>query len=256
MPKFESWSIELMAIQYSKQFPWLGPAGDSGIIIYFSEEPSPEVLSKIQATVELLENSLSDFLIDMVPSYASLLVFYDPLKITYSELHDKIQSLLKSDINGGINSDRNAGNLVTLPVYYSQESGPDLERLAQYANLSIQQLINLHQQQDYRVYAIGFAPGFAYLGELDPAIACPRLATPRAKVPRGAVAIADRQTAVYPATSPGGWNLIGLCPEPLFTPGKEPPMPFQVGDTVKFESINREQFLQLGGDLSEMADLQ
>jgi KipI family sensor histidine kinase inhibitor len=119
--------------------------------------------------------------------------------------------------------------------------------LANNAGLSIEEVVSIHQQSEYRVYAIGFAPGFAYLGELDSRIAAPRLATPRQKVPRGAVAIADRQTAVYPAESPGGWNLIGLCPEPMFDPGVEPSMPVQVGDRVRFKAISRESYLDMGG---------
>jgi KipI family sensor histidine kinase inhibitor len=99
------------------------------------------------------------------------------------------------------------------------------------------------------VYAIGFAPGFAYLGEVDKRIAAARLATPRQKVPRGAVGIADRQTAVYPAVSPGGWNLIGLCPQRMFDPVARPTMPVAVGDRVKFDAISRDEFLALGGEL-------
>ena len=140
------------------------------------------------------------------------------------------------------------GKLVHLPVYYSEESGPDLAMLAKRANLSIEDTIALHQSMAYQVYAIGFAPGFAYLGEVDSRLAAPRIATPRLKVPKGAVAIADRQTAVYPSQSPGGWNLIGLCPTPMFNPAEEPPMPVNVGDEIKFEAISREEFLQQGGD--------
>ena len=126
------------------------------------------------------------------------------------------------------------------PVFYSVQSGPDLALIANNAGLSIEQVIALHQQTEYRVYAIGFAPGFAYLGEVDKKIAAPRLATPRQKVPKGAVAIADRQTAVYPAPSPGGWNLIGLCPIPMFNPASDPSMPVRVGDTVRFKAIDQE----------------
>jgi len=111
-------------------------------------------------------------------------------------------------------------------------------------------VIDLHTGTDYRVYAIGFAPGFAYLGEVDERIAAPRLATPRARVARGSVGIAERQTAVYPSDSPGGWNLIGRCPVPLFDARAHPPMPVSVGDTVRFESVSRERFLALGGDLA------
>ena len=139
---------------------------------------------------------------------------------------------------------------VVLPVYYAPEAGIDLESLAERAGLPISKVIDLHAGAEYRVYAIGFAPGFAYLGEVDERIAAPRLATPRASVPRGSVAIADRQTAVYPSVSPGGWNLIGRCPVPMFDPSAQPCMPVAVGDTVRFEPISREHFLTLGGDLA------
>jgi KipI family sensor histidine kinase inhibitor len=114
--------------------------------------------------------------------------------------------------------------------------------------LSIEQAIDLHCGGEYRVYAIGFAPGFAYLGQVDKRLATPRRATPRARVPRGSVAIADRQTAVYPAQSPGGWNLIARCPVHMFDPQARPPMPVAVGDTVRFEPVSRERFIALGGD--------
>jgi KipI family sensor histidine kinase inhibitor len=138
---------------------------------------------------------------------------------------------------------------VVLPVYYAPESGADLEALARRAGLSTDGVIDLHTSTEYRVYAIGFAPGFAYLGEVDERIAAPRLATPRQKVPRGAVAVADRQTAVYPAVSPGGWNLIGRCPVRMFDPDTTPTMPVSVGDRVRFEPISRQHFLELGGEL-------
>jgi len=124
-----------------------------------------------------------------------------------------------------------------------------LDALANRANLSVDEVVALHQAQEYRVYAIGFAPGFAYLGQVDERIAAPRLATPRQQVPRGAVGIADRQTAIYPAASPGGWNLIGLCPQPMFDPNNDPSMPVQVGDRVRFRGIDRQTFLDLGGEL-------
>jgi KipI family sensor histidine kinase inhibitor len=142
-----------------------------------------------------------------------------------------------------------SGNRITLPAYYSAESGADLLTLAADRGLTPEDVIRIHTEQEYRVYAIGFAPGFAYLGEVDERIAAPRLSTPRQRVPRGAVAIADRQTAVYPAVSPGGWNLIGLCPLRMFNPDSDPTMPVTVGDIVSFEPIDRDRFLELGGEL-------
>ncbi|MDO6594563.1 5-oxoprolinase subunit PxpB [Neptuniibacter sp. 1_MG-2023] len=220
-------------------------AGENALIIYFGEQTDPATSAKVQQAVTILEKELAEQLIDMVPSYASLLVIYDMLKCDHLEVRSKLRKLLgQLEESSAI-----SGKIVTLPAYYSTESGPDLEALATRAQLSIEEVIKIHSDMEYRVYAIGFAPGFAYLGEVDPRIAAPRLSTPRQKVPKGAVAIADQQTAVYPAVSPGGWNLIGLCPTPMFDPKAEPTMPVQVGDRVKFEPINREQFIALGGQL-------
>jgi KipI family sensor histidine kinase inhibitor len=220
-------------------------AGHDAFIVYFADDTSVEVSALIQAAVNNLKVQMAELLVDLVPSYASLLVIYD------INLCDHFEALkrLKLALSGLNTVNTASGELITLPVYYSIESGPDLSLIAEQTNLSIEQVIDIHQQGEYRVYAIGFAPGFAYLGEVDPRIAAPRLKTPRLKVPRGAVAIADRQTAVYPAPSPGGWNLIGLCPTRMFDPDKTPTMPVQVGDRVQFKSINYEEFVSLGGEL-------
>ena len=166
--------------------------------------------------------------------------------------HLEIRSCIRKVLSQLGESDSSEGNLVILPAYYSPESGPDLEALAQRADLSIEEVIKIHSEMEYRVYAIGFAPGFAYLGEVDERIAAPRLSTPRTRVPRGAIAIADRQTAVYPAVSPGGWNLIGLCPTRMFDPKAEPTMPVQVGDRIRFNPISRDEFFAQGGELGEI----
>jgi len=187
-------------------------------------------------------------IVDLVPSYASILVVFNMLDIDHHQLRNKLRKLLKQ-----LSSAKNKqGKLVELPVYYSAKSGPDLARIAQHADLSIEEVIQLHQAQEYHVYAIGFAPGFAYLGDVDVRIAMPRLATPRQTVPRGAVAIADRQTAVYPSVSPGGWNIIGLCPQRMFDTNAEETMPVKVGDRVKFKAISEQDFYALGGKLGRL----
>ncbi|MDG1773502.1 MAG: 5-oxoprolinase subunit PxpB [Oceanicoccus sp.] len=225
-------------------------AGENALIIYFddagfSAQASPAVAARVQAAKVAIATSLDSVLIDLIPSYASLTLIYDALKTDHFFISQTLNALL-NDLD---NAESGQGSLVTLPVYYSVESGPELELIAANADLSIEQVIDLHQQQEYRVYAIGFAPGFAYLGEVNEKIAASRLSTPRQKVPRGAVGIADRQTAVYPAQSPGGWNLIGLCPQRMFDPAVEPSMPVAVGDRVQFETISRNRFLELGGEL-------
>lgn len=220
-------------------------AGQNSFIVYFAEQSSAAVSAQIQAAVDNILASMSESIVDLVPSYASLLVIFDldrsdPFDIRQG-LHAALANLDAVDLS--------AGKLVTLPVYYSLESGPDLDIIAERGQISVDEVIAIHQQQEYRVYAIGFAPGFAYLGEVDERIAAPRLSTPRLKVPRGAVAIADRQTAVYPAVSPGGWNLIGLCPTRMFDLANDPIMPVKTGDRIRFTAIDRERFLELGGDL-------
>ncbi len=220
-------------------------AGQDALIVYFADATSASVSAQIQLAVNNIRTQMADIIIDLVPSYASLLVIFN---INQCDLFEA-KSRLREAITNLDSELSQVGELIVLPVYYDLECGPDLEVIAERGEISVDQVIEIHQQQEYRVYAIGFAPGFAYLGEVDERIAAPRLATPRQKVPRGAVAVADRQTAVYPAQSPGGWNLIGLCPTRMFDPQKQPSMPVQVGDRIQFKGIDREEFLSLGGEL-------
>ncbi|PCI59843.1 MAG: allophanate hydrolase [Gammaproteobacteria bacterium] len=222
-------------------------AGENALILYFDDKASPEVAAKIYQAQQLIREYCAEVLIDLIPSYASILVIFDLFKCDHLYLKAKLQHCLnKLQVSNVMD-----GRLVELPAYYGIECAPDLAALAQRAELSIEEVITIHQRQEYRVYAIGFAPGFAYLGDVDDRIAAPRLATPRMKVPKGAIAIADKQTAVYPSISPGGWNLIGLCPTAMFNAEKEPTMPVSVGDRVKFCQINKSEFLALGGQLGD-----
>jgi len=224
----------------------LHSVGENAMMLYLGEQTSPEVSARVQQAAVAIERALAEDLVDLVPSYASLLIIYDALSTDHMAVGARVRQALASTGDGA----EQAGQLVTLPVYYSAESGEDLEPLAQKVGLTVDELIAIHAGAEYRVYAIGFAPGFAYLGQVDERIAAPRLATPRQKVPRGAVAIADRQTAVYPAPSPGGWNLIGRCPVRMFSPNSAPHMPVSVGDRVRFEPVSRTDYLELGGELS------
>lgn len=227
-------------------------AGENALIVYFGQraglDTDPQIAAAVQRMAQALPRLLGGKLIDLVPSYASLLVLFEPLQTDHLAVRKAIHTA--SQLSG--DQPQSDSRLVELPAYYAEESGPDLHSLAERAKLSIDEVIALHQSAEYRVYAIGFAPGFAYLGQVDERIAAPRLSTPRQKVPKGAVAIADRQTAVYPAESPGGWNLIGLCPTPMFTPKAQVSMPVTVGDRIKFRAIERDEFLSLGGQLPEV----
>jgi KipI family sensor histidine kinase inhibitor len=225
-------------------YPKVVIASENSTIVYFSERPCSQTSDQIAYTANALKIRLGEELIDLIPSYHSLLVIYDPLKIGFQKIEQEIRNTIGQWTS---NNQSQQSRTVELPVYYSPESGPDLQRIADHSGLSIDQVIELHQQTEYTVYTMGFAPGFAYLGEVDERIAMPRLATPRHNVPQGAVAIADRQTAIYPSQSPGGWNIVGLCPIRLFNAEKQPHSPMQVGDKIRFISIDRDEFIQLGG---------
>ena len=220
--------------------------GEDALMVYLGSVVDTQTSAHVQTATDAIEQAMGEDLIDLVPSYASVLILFDPFRTDHRNVAERVRGALTTVSTSALVAPRT----VVLPVYYAPEAGIDLESLAARAGLSISQVIALHAGTDYRVYAIGFAPGFAYLGEVHERIAAPRLDTPRAHVPRGSVAIADRQSAVYPCASPGGWNLIGRCPTPMFDPNAHPSMPVSVGDIVRFESISRERFLTLGGNLA------
>lgn len=221
----------------------INDASENSIIVYFGSETSDSISNQINAFCIHMKTNYQTYIIDLISSYASVLLIFDVPNISHSEIKRIVRASLakleKSSKKSGVSEEK---QVITLPVLYGGENGPDLSTIAKNAGISEREVISIHESKPYLVYAIGFAPGFAYLGEVDPKIATPRLETPRQTVPKGAVAIADRQTAVYPAESPGGWNIIGICPIPMFNSLSPPYMPISVGDTVKFESIDENQF--------------
>lgn len=187
------------------------------------------------------------WLVDMVPSYTTLMVVYDPLLVDFRQVTAELKPLVHR-LSTQVHMEELNGRLVDLPVYYSVETGPDLQWLASESGLDCEEVIRRHSSVEYRVHALGFAPGFAFMGQVDPSIAAPRKTSPRKQVPPGSVGIANRQTAVYPQVSPGGWQLIGRCPTPLFDPITLSLL--RVGDRVRFTPISREAFLAAGGELT------
>lgn len=234
-------------------YPQIRQAGENSLLIYLAPVADAQVLAQVQWLSQQLRQQLGSLLQEIIPSYNSVLLVYDFLRLDQSQLQLCLADLLTELTDVAQNHEpqaaQSSGKLIELPCYYSIETGPDLAAIAAQHQLSVSQLIKIHSEQRYQVYAIGFAPGFAYLGWVDERIATARLTTPRLKVPAGSVAIADRQTAVYPAVSPGGWNLIGNCPMPLFDLQKEPAMKLSTGDAVMFVPIERAEYLQLGGQL-------
>ncbi|MFT6985054.1 MAG: inhibitor of KinA [Psychromonas sp.] len=218
-------------------------------LIQVSEQIDLALTDKIAFLVDQIETQLGDALVDIIPSYTTILVHYNLLNASSLVVEKLLENIvLLPSPKAVLNSER---KVIELPVYYDCSVGWDLPALSEKTGLSIEQIIQLHSATTYRVCAIGFAPGFAFLAQVPAAINIARHATPRAIVPAGSVAIADAQTAVYPENSPGGWQIIGNCPVKLFDPNSNPISPFAVGDSVKFKPISLDQFLKLGGQVSD-----
>ena len=229
------------------EFPFIEVAGENAFIVYCGADMSKEVVGRVKRIDQAVRSEFGSLIIDTIPSYASLLVIYRADQVNGSDMKVRLEVCV-TEVEEP-QEILEARRLVTLPVWYGSEAGADLKALAEAKGLRNEEVIALHQEKEYQVYAIGFAPGFAYLGEVDERIAVPRLSAPRKRVPCGAVGIAGRQTAVYPSESPGGWNLIGRCPVPMFDLQALEPMPVRVGDCVRFGAIDRDQYMDLGGQL-------
>ena len=207
-------------------------------------DPAPELTRTLLAIEKNAQRHFNGTLTDSVIGYATLTLFFKPLQFQ----RDRVEAWLLEQVDL-TKSDRHCdpSAAVILPVLYHPSVAPDLEWLADEKGLSIDDVIALHSETTYFAYATGFAPGFCYLGTLPHQLVTPRLATPRTKVPAGSVAIADLQTAVYPCESPGGWRLIGQCPQPLFDLNNTPANLLSVGDTVRFEPVSEADFYAMGG---------
>ncbi|TLF47490.1 5-oxoprolinase subunit PxpB [Halomonas urmiana] len=205
----------------------------------------------LTALVRECEAAFGDELVDLVPSYTTLLVIFDPLRLSPAEARRRLVALLAR-----LTPDEDAADapVKELPVWYDASVGPELARLAELAGMSRDAVIACHSERTYRVFALGFAPGFAFMGSVDARLEAPRLDTPRRRVPAGSVAVAGRQTAAYPAVTPGGWNLIGRTPAVLFDRDREGFSLLQVGDRVRFVPIERAEFERLGGDPRPMEE--
>ncbi|MGQ7262051.1 5-oxoprolinase subunit PxpB [Vreelandella sp. V005] len=202
------------------------------------------------AADQALRSAFGAALIDLVPSYTTLLVHYDCEQLN----HGAACQLIYQALSGLSPADTQAGELHDIPVWYDESVGPELPLVAKRAGLSVDELIQQHCNHDYCVFALGFAPGYGFMGLVDEALSTPRLKTPRRKVAAGSVGIADRQTAIYPLLSPGGWNILGRTNVPLFEYAKRGDPLFRPGDKVRFRAISREAFEADGGDTTPMEE--
>ena len=217
------------------------PAGENSIIVYFASEINPKIPALIRKNCQLINNNHSDLIVDLTPSFTSILINYRNIK------HDDFVKLISKTLVDKLENNFQVGNKITIPVLYHEALGFDLKKLALEKKLDIAELIAIHSQKEYLVYAIGFSPAFAYLAKVDHKIAAARLATPRLKIPAGSVGIADTQTAVYPVASAGGWRIIGRTPLDLSLNKPSNLKKFSIGDKVKFKPINEDEYFRLGG---------
>ncbi len=208
------------------------PVGDRGLLVEFGKTIDPAINRKVHT----LNHALARFTIsgveECVPTYRSLLIYFDASKISYDNLVFSVKDLESglSDFSPPISR-----QVIEVPVTYGGSSGPDLNYVAKLHDLSTEEVITLHTEREYNVYMIGFVAGFPYLGEVADSIATPRLKTPRLKAPAGSVGIAEKQTGIYPCEAPGGWQIIGRTHIKLFDPEKHPPSLIRPGDSVRFK---------------------
>ena len=210
--------------------PKIVPLGDSALLVQLGDEIDLTINQRVHTLAALIDKSPIEGIIETVPAYGTLLIHYDPLTLEYS----KVNQWVKSKLEHIQNSESRKPRRIQVPVKYGGEYGPDLDSVAAYHNLQVEDVIRIHSERIYTVYMMGFTPGFPYMGKLDEAIITPRLEVPRTNVPTGSVAIAGAQTGIYPLTSPGGWHLIGQTSLILFAPQSESPFLFAPGDEVKF----------------------
>jgi len=208
------------------------PFGDSALLVQFGDEIEPSVNQRVHALDALMRADPIPGIVETVPAYATLVVHYDPLTLTYAQASDWVSREIDRLTPGALKNSRR----IEVPVRYGGEHGPDLDFVASNHQLSAREVIRLHTSREYTVYMMGFTPGFAYMGKLDDRIATPRLESPRVLVAAGSVGVAGSQTGIYPIDSPGGWRLIGRTSLPLFDLASDPPFLFSPGDRVQFVS--------------------
>jgi len=232
------------------------PLGDSALIVRVRErfEDAPEeTLDEVLRTFQQLQSAAIPGVIELAPAYTSVAVFVDPVVATkasakagdtFDRLAERVRGIVAAGGAGGrrVRTARSDVRSVEIPVCYDPPFAPDLDDVAQHAQISAKEVVDLHTAAQYRVSCIGFVPGFPFLTGLPKKLATPRRATPRKEIPPGSVGIGGAQTGVYPFRSPGGWNLIGRTPLRLFDPQNYPPTLLRAGDHVRFRAITRQEF--------------
>jgi KipI family sensor histidine kinase inhibitor len=216
-------------------------AGDSALVVEMPSRVDPEINARLVGMAEAVRSRIGGAVRDAVVGFCTLTVYFDPLHVDAAWLEGELRALARED---GVATPA-AGATLEIPVCYGNDLGPDLQEVAALAGCSEDDVIRIHTSVEYRVFVVGFVPGFAYMGVVDERLALPRRTVPRTRVPAGSVAIAAGQTGIYPIETPGGWHLLGRTPIRPFDPDRSEPVLFSPGDRVRFHSIDRETFDRL-----------
>lgn len=222
-------------------------AGDSALVAEFGNAITPEINARIRAFNIALEQQKLPGIIELLPTYRSVLIQYDPMVIGTESLKAKLSKIAENLDNIVIPP----AQVVELPVLYGGEMGPDLGFVAEHAGITPEEVIKLHTEPEYLIYMLGFTPGFTYLGGLNEKIHTPRLTQPRVKIPGGSVGIAGSQTGVYPIDSPGGWQLIGRTPVKMYDPNRAEPILPRAGQYIKFRAIDQAEFDKISQEVEQ-----
>ena len=219
--------------------PTISPVGDRAISIDFGQVIDPKINRYIRQTIERIKELQLEGIIELVPTYCALLVEYDAMLYSYSDICNIIEPTLEEGMTDTTNE---LLTVVEVPTVYGGDFGPDLSFVASHNHLSEDEVISIHSGTDYLVYMLGFIPGFTYLGGMDPRIATPRLSSPRTLIPAGSVGIAGEQTGTYPSDSPGGWQIIGRTPVTMYDMAKAQAALLNAGDYVRYVPIDESEF--------------
>ena len=219
--------------------PTISPVGDCAISIDFGQAIDPKINRQIRQVIEQIKLLQLDGIIELVPTYCALLVQYDAMVYTYSDICGTLNPILQESVT---DSGNERVTIVEIPTIYGGEYGPDLGFVASHNHISEAEVVSIQSGTDYLVYMLGFIPGFTYLGGMDPRIATPRLSSPRTLIPAGSVGIAGEQTGTYPSDSPGGWQIIGRTPLTMYDMSKKQAALLRAGDYVRYVPIDENEF--------------
>lgn len=235
-----------------KDYASITSLGDSAVRVEFGDEISLAVYNRIQVFMRYLNEASIGFIKEVIPAFTSVTIMYNTLDFTKRNLnpYETIKDAIEKIVNQPMYELKEEKVIVEIPVCYGGVYGPDLDELATLHHMDTEEVIQRHTSREYFVYMLGFAPGFPFLGGVDPKIATPRKQAPRLKIEPGSVGIAGAQTGIYPIETPGGWQIIGRTPLDLFTPNRETPTLLKAGYWIRFKEISEKEFIKIKEELS------